>query len=143
MASIHRSREIAADADALWARMRRFGDLDSWALDLGPMRLSGDETTPGTEREFGSAVGTGTAVERLLELDDEARSMRYLIVRSSHPVTDYVATLRVSPRGDGSLVEWLAEFEAESDDARQVQEGIGAAYDRWMAELARQTERPA
>jgi Polyketide cyclase / dehydrase and lipid transport len=60
--------------------------------------------------------------ERLLSLDDAARSYVYAILEGPFPVTGYVSTLRVTPVTDGgrSFVEWFSVFECEPEAAGEL-----------------------
>jgi hypothetical protein len=51
----------------------------------------------------------------------------YSILESPMPLTDYVATLRLTPvtDGDRAFIEWSAEFECAETDAEGLVNGIG------------------
>ncbi|MEL7347839.1 MAG: SRPBCC family protein, partial [Pseudomonadota bacterium] len=65
--------------------------------------------------------------ERLLGLSDYDYFCTYSILESPMPLTDYVATLRLTPvtDGDRSFAEWTAEFECEEAEAEGLVTGIG------------------
>ena len=51
----------------------------------------------------------------------------YSILESPMPLTDYIATLRLTPITDGNrtFVEWSAEFECDESEAEGLVNGIG------------------
>jgi hypothetical protein len=51
----------------------------------------------------------------------------YSILESPMPLTDYVATLRLTPvtEGDRTFAEWTAEFECAPAEAEALIAGIG------------------
>jgi hypothetical protein len=51
----------------------------------------------------------------------------YSILESPMPLTDYLATLRLTPISDGdrTFVEWTAEFECAPELAADLVDGIG------------------
>ena len=65
--------------------------------------------------------------ERLLGLSDFDMFCTYAILESPMPLTDYVATLRLTPvtDGDKTFVEWSAEFECAPEVAADLVAGIG------------------
>jgi len=140
MVTIHRSRAIAAPADRVWALMRDFGGPDRWAPGvLGAVELRGDAETVGSERLF-LAEGEVVNIERLYELDDEARVTRYGIVDGRLPMLAHVATLRVSEAGAGAVAEWIAEFETDEAIAGPLTVQLEQIYDAALEQLALQTE---
>ncbi len=65
--------------------------------------------------------------EKLLGLSDYDLFCTYAILESPMPLTDYIATLRVTPitDGDRAFVEWTAEFECDDAVADGLVTGIG------------------
>ena len=51
----------------------------------------------------------------------------YAILESPMPLTDYVATLRLTPVTDGDrcFAEWSADFECDSSEEDGLVQGIG------------------
>ena len=60
--------------------------------------------------------------ERLLALDDTARSYTYELMEGPFPVRSYEATLRVTPVTDTgyAFAEWTATYDADADDEAQL-----------------------
>ena len=65
--------------------------------------------------------------EQLLGLSDYDMFCTYSILESPMPLTDYVATLRLTPitDGDRTFAEWSAEFECAADVEQELVDGIG------------------
>lgn len=123
MTTVHSNRLIAAPADQVWALVRDFAGLERWLPSLpSPVEMTGDPGRPGAERAFRQS-GEIFVVERLVTLNDEARTTSYSIVKSPAPMSAHLATISVTEQPDGALVEWQAEFDAEE----QVAEMLGAA----------------
>ena len=53
--------------------------------------------------------GRGIIVETLVRRDDHAHSYTYKIVSSPLPVSDYASTIKVLPKGSGSLIVWTGK----------------------------------
>ena len=120
MARVHTQQEYDVPADAIWERIGDFGALDAWHPAVADCTTS-DE---GQVRTL-ALEGGGTIIETLEA--EEPRSYRYRIDESPLPVADYVATIRVVEAGDGSVVEWEADFTpsgASEDEAVATIEGI-------------------
>ena len=104
MTTVRVTRMIPSPPEKLW------GILRSFRLDYFPgypHTVTGEG--PGTERSF--KVPGGPMAERITALDDDAMSLSYEISVNPWPVTDYLATITVSPAEDGAEVAWSADFE--------------------------------
>jgi hypothetical protein len=67
--------------------------------------------------------------ERLESLDQSARSLSYSIVEGPMPVQNYLATIQVSPNGEGCRVDWSASFDApDGVPAEALGNGVSGAY---------------
>jgi hypothetical protein len=67
----------------------------------------------------------------------------YAILESPMPLTDYVATIRLTPvtDGDRTFAEWTAEFECATEVAEDLVRGIGqnvfqAGFDALKRQMA-------
>ncbi|MCB1451500.1 MAG: SRPBCC family protein, partial [Nitratireductor sp.] len=65
--------------------------------------------------------------EKLLGLSDYDMFCTYSILESPMPLTDYVATLRLTPVTDGerTFAEWSAEFDCAAEVADELVGNIG------------------
>lgn len=116
------STVLPAPVDRVWSVVRDFDALPTWHPAIVESSLvEGEEGRVGAARRLVAADG-GVVVERLLALDDAARTLTYTILESPFAVRRYVATLRVAPvtvpAGDGSetFAEWWAEYDADAAD---------------------------
>jgi hypothetical protein len=69
----------------------------------------------------------GVIREQLLTLSDYEYECCYSILESPMPLTNYVATLKLTPvtDGDRTFAEWSAEFDCEQARERELAHNIG------------------
>lgn len=115
------TRTLAAPAEALWRLVRAFGDL-SWAPgDLKvEVRGEGVGQLRIIERPYGQVH------EQLTSLDDDARSLTYVVPRGNPvPVTDYESRMTVSDDDGRGRLTWWCRFEpdgvSEEEAARDIE----------------------
>jgi uncharacterized protein YndB with AHSA1/START domain len=122
MTKVSLSTKLAAPADKVWKLVGRFNALPEW---LPPVKASKLDAA-GRVRTLDLAGG-GTVTEKLETFDDKKRTYSYAITDSPLPVSDYVATIKVSEDGKGSRIEWSSEFSpagASEAEARKAIEGV-------------------
>ena len=68
-----------------------------------------------------------TIREQLLGLSDYDMFCTYSILESPMPLTNYIATIRLTKVSDGDLTfaEWSAEFDCEPEEEEGLINGIG------------------
>lgn len=117
MPKVVRSVVVDADADTVWQLVRDFNGLSSWTGNLPDSEIE-DGLRPD---QVGCVRGIGGAREQLVTLDDVTRSYRYTLLAVPFQVSDYLATLRVTPVHDGGaprcLVEWSNTYDCDPADA--------------------------
>ena len=129
MARIYISSVIPAPADRVWERIRDFNGLPKWHPLIRESRIE-DALPPdkvGCVRNF--HLQNGDLIrERLLGLSDYDMFCTYAILESPMPLTDYLATLRLTPvtEDDRCFAEWSAEFSCEPGEEEGLVQGIGA-----------------
>jgi hypothetical protein len=138
MASARIAKQIDVSADAVWRLISSFGDT-SWMPAGTPATLVGSGV--GMERRI--AIGPDKFIhERLLALDPASRTLRYAIpVNVPFPVTDYEATMRVTPRGAGCELEWSASYRCAPEAEKEVEKAVQGMYGMmidWVAARAKQ-----
>lgn len=103
MARAHVVKDLDVSPDALWALVEDFGACD-WIP--APVELEGRGV--GMVRVMG-----GTVREKLEEVDEPARSIRYSIEDAGNPfpVKGYLATMVVSDAPGGARLDWSCTFE--------------------------------
>jgi len=72
-------------------------------------------------------VDGGELREQLLTLSDYDYQCTYSILDSPMPLTNYIATLKLTPITDGNrtFAEWSAEFDCAPSQERELAESIG------------------
>lgn len=128
MARVYVSSVINAPAGRVWERVRNFNGLPRWHPRIRDSRI--EDALPadkvGCIRNFHLQNGDNIR-EQLLGLSDYDMFCTYAILESPMPLTDYVATLRLTPvtEGDRCFVEWSAEFSCDPGDEADLVAGIG------------------
>jgi uncharacterized protein YndB with AHSA1/START domain len=128
MPRVYVSSVIDAPAARVWERIRDFNALPRWVPAVRDSRIENGEPSDrvGCVRDFHLQNGDRLR-ERLLGLSDYDMFCTYSILESPMPLTDYVATLRLTPvtDGDRSFAEWTAEFDCAEADAEALVSNIG------------------
>ena len=128
MARVYTSSVIPAPAERVWERVRDFNGLPRWHPAIRESRIENAEPADkvGCIRDFRLQNGDRIR-EQLLGLSDYDYFCTYSILESPMPLTDYVATLRLTPITDGNrtFAEWSAEFECALDVADDLVGNIG------------------
>ena len=128
MPRVYTSCVIDAPASKVWDRVRDFNGLPKWHPRIRDSRI--EDALPadkvGCIRNFNLQNGDNIR-ESLLGMSDYDYFCTYAILESPMPLTDYVATLRLTPITDGDrcFAEWSAEFECAPDVAEELVSGIG------------------
>ena len=128
MARVYTSTILSAPAAKVWDRVRDFNGLPKWHPRIRDSRI--EDALPsdkvGCIRNFNLQNGDNIR-EQLLGLSDYDMFTTYAILESPMPLTDYVATLRLTPVTDGDrcFVEWSAEFSCDPSDESDLVGGIG------------------
>ncbi len=128
MPRVYVSSVIDAPAAKVWERVRDFNALPRWHPLIRDSRIENGEPSDkvGCIRDFHLQNGERIR-EKLLGLSDYDMFCTYSILESPMPLTDYIATLRLTPVTDGNrtFVEWTAEFDCEEAEAEGLVNGIG------------------
>ena len=128
MARVYVSSVINASADKVWERVRDFNALPSWHQRIRDSRI--EDALPsdkvGCIRNFNLQNGDNIR-EQLLALSDYDYFYSYSILESPMPLSDYLATLRLTPITDGGrcFAEWSAEFSCDPENESDLIDGIG------------------
>jgi len=144
MPRVYVSSVINAPAAKVWDRVRDFNGLPRWHPRIRDSRIENGEPADrvGCVRDFHLQNGDRLR-ERLLGLSDYDMFCTYAILESPMPLTDYVATLRLTPISDGdrTFIEWTAEFDCAAEVAADLVSGIGqnvfqAGFDALKRQMA-------
>ncbi|MEO1266339.1 MAG: SRPBCC family protein [Pseudomonadota bacterium] len=128
MARVYVSSVIDAPAVKVWDRVRDFNGLPKWHPRIRDSRI--EEALPpdkvGCVRNFNLQNGDNLR-EQLLGLSDYDMFCTYSMLDGPMPLSDYIATLRLTPvtEGDRTFIEWSAEFECEPENEADLVDGIG------------------
>lgn len=95
-------------ASEVWAAISDFGSIHRALRGVGPANIVGSGI--GMDRVF--PTPGGDIVERLTWWDPATMFHSYTIVSSPLPLAQYVATVRLTPEGERTHVEWQGNFEA-------------------------------
>src|SRR5688500_11794358 len=115
MIKVYVSSVLDAPADVVWGVVRGFNALPRWTPFVAESRI--EQNLPadriGCVRNFRLKDG-GVIREQLLSLSDYDFQCTYGILESPMGVSNYVATLKLTPVTDGNktFAEWSAEFDA-------------------------------
>ena len=128
MVNVYVSSVIDASADNVWSRVRDFNGLPQWHPMIADSRIENGQPADrvGCIRHFHTRDG-GMIREKLLGLSDYEYSCTYEILESPMGVTNYVATLKLTPVTDGTrcFAEWSAEFDCEPGREGELTQSIG------------------
>ena len=128
MARVYISSVIPAPVEKVWHRIRDFNALPKWHPRIRESRVENAEPSDkvGCIRNFQLQSGD-TIREQLLGLSDYDMFCTYSILESPMPLTNYIATIRLTKVSDGDLTfaEWSAEFDCEPEEEEGLINGIG------------------
>ncbi|MDA8585018.1 SRPBCC family protein [Rhodobacteraceae bacterium] len=130
MARVFTSAVINAPAKDVWDRIRDFNGLPKWHPAIRDSRI--EDALPsdkvGCIRNFNLQNGDNIR-EQLLGMSDYDMFVSYSILESPMALTDYIATIRLTPITDGDkcFAEWSAEFDCGLDVETDLVGHIGGA----------------
>jgi hypothetical protein len=128
MPRVYVSSVIEAPVARVWERVRDFNGLPRWVPAVRESRIENGEPADrvGCVRDFRLQNGDRLR-EQLLGLSDYEYFCTYSILESPMPLTNYIATLRLSPvtDGDRTFAEWSAEFDCAPEATDDLVNGIG------------------
>jgi hypothetical protein len=138
MASAYYSTVFAQGAPEVWKIIRDFNNYTVWVGGAGESRIE--------DGKSGDTVGAVRNVlyrerrirQRLLALSDVDRSQVYEFCgEASLPLSDFRATLRVTPvvDGNGSFLEWAATFDCEPADRERLSQTLRGWFATWLESL--------
>jgi uncharacterized protein YndB with AHSA1/START domain len=128
MIRVYTSSVIDAPAEAVWARVRDFNAMPQWHPLIRDSRIENRMASDqvGCVRCFHVQDG-GLIREQLLALSDYDYTCIYEILESPLGVSNYVATLKLTPVTDGNrcFAEWSAEFDCAPGREPELTQTIG------------------
>ena len=128
MVRVYTSSVIDAAPERVWQVVRDFDGLPDWHPMIADSRIEGGGASDriGCIRNFRTRDG-GLIREQLLTLSDYDYECTYSILESPMGVSNYVATLKLTPITDGNrtFAEWSAEFDCDESRERELSQSIG------------------
>ncbi len=128
MARAYTSCVIPEPAPDVWRIVRDFNGLANWTGFVNDSRIENMMRADqiGCIRSFRLKDG-GVIREKLLALSDYDMSCTYSILESPMAVTDYIATLSLTPVTDGNVTfaEWQADFDCPPGREEELTRHIG------------------
>ena len=135
---VYVKEEIDGPVDTVWPLIRDFGDISAWARGK-VIRTEG--TGIGMIRHVDSA--DGRVIERCEAHDEAVMTFTYRLLESPWPMTDYVATVKLTDSEPGKTeIEWSSAFETDRDEGERIRSGVERLYrDAFIAQLRESVER--
>ena len=120
MASVKYTAIIDADPQTIWHVLRQFDSIAEWHTGVAHCTVESGKSadTGGSIRKLTLAEG-GFLRQRLLSIDNDLMEFSYGHEESELCITDFLASIKVRPEGDGSrsTVTWQAHFDMTNQDA--------------------------
>ncbi|NEH97726.1 SRPBCC family protein [Rhizobium leguminosarum] len=130
MARVYVSSVISAEAGNVWARIRDFNALAKWHPRIRDSRI--EDALPadkiGCIRSIHLQNGDMIR-EQLVALSDYDLFYSYTMLEGPMPLSDYMATLRLTPVTDGArtFAEWSAEFSCDPANETDLTNTLGSS----------------
>jgi hypothetical protein len=114
IATVNVTKLIKAPTEEAWKALRSIGGLDRWFPIIETCRVDGEGV--GAVRIMGLSAGEEIR-DRILEIADTARRIRYDRFQSPFPVESYIGTVEVRDVGGrASVISWEIQIDvAESN----------------------------
>lgn len=150
---VEKSITIKADPAKVWALVKDFGNMQKWHPAVVTDKVSQKKDENGDMATYRALAlkGGGVINEKLRSIDDAGMKLKYEIVDSPLPLTDYNSTITVA-KGEAAgetTVTWVGRFyriyklnppiPAGQDDATAVASVTGI-YDAGLANLKKVAE---
>jgi hypothetical protein len=110
-------------ADKVWPVVSDFGGIHKYMRGMEPAAVTGE----GIGQDRVLAMPGGSVAERLTWLDHAATAFSYTILSGPLPFDRYVATVKLTPRGEQTDIEWQGNFEVvgvPEDEGMAMANGI-------------------
>jgi polyketide cyclase/dehydrase/lipid transport protein len=146
MARAYYSTVFDHTAPGVWKIIRDFNNYPVWVGGAGESEIE-DGKSGDTIGAVRNVLYQGRRVrQRLLAQSDLERSQTYEFCgAASLPVTDFQATLRVTPivDGDRAFVEWWATFDCDADRRDELSGTLRDWFGKWLESLRIALDGPA
>jgi len=120
------TKTIAAPSDRVWGAIRSIGGLDRWFPIIETCRVEGEAV--GAIRILG-LVGGGEMRDRIVEISDVDRRLRYDRYESPIPVEEYLGVVEVlGAPGDSSKVNWTVRMVTSPEREKLLQDVLVSVF---------------
>jgi len=110
MTKVHVTDTISAPADTVWQMLYDFGGLEKLLPDMIETCVV-EGAGLGATRDIVLKDG-GSAFETMSRLDEAGKNFDYTLDRSTLPLENYVATVKVSDADGGNCqIDWSSQFD--------------------------------
>jgi hypothetical protein len=145
---VEKTVTIKAEPAKVWAIIKDFGTIDKWHPAVASSKL--EKKGSDTYRQLKLKDG-GSILEKLRSIDDQSMQLKYEIVESTLPFTDYYAVMKVEQGANANEtnVTWMGRFyrvyklnppiPEGQDDATAVA-AVTGIYDAGLANLKKVAE---
>jgi hypothetical protein len=132
---VHRTATVKGTPQWVWWDIGDFCEIEDWhpiVADCDDYWEDGvfHRTLTGTD-------GTTVIKERLLE--ETASSYTYEILESPLPVANYRATLSVSAGGEGTIIDWVANFDAAGVSDAEAAAVIAGIFEAGLNQIVEES----
>jgi hypothetical protein len=132
-ASVQKSIDVKASPDKVWAMIGPFCSIKDWHPAIGQCTESGGVRTLTTKD------GKAQFVEKQTASDEKGMTYSYAIEKSPLPLTGYVSTIKVVPKGDGmSTVEWSSTFTPDQGKEADAEAAVSGIYQAGLDNIQKQ-----
>ena len=135
--SVSEKVDLAASPSRTWDTIKDFDGWQTWHPAFAGTEITqGLGNTQGTVRVLTAKDGA-RFTEELVAYSATSRTVRYRILSSPAPITEYVSTLHVEPHKDGSTVVWSSHFKVNEGTAEaDAKKAIAGIYRMGLDHLA-------
>ncbi len=125
MVNVHVTDTVEASADTVWKMLYDFGGLENLLPDMIET-CTVEGVGLGATRDIVMKDG-GSAFETMSKLDEAGKCFSYTLDRSTLPLENYEATVKVSDVGGNKCqIDWSSEFDGVGmTDAESVEFATG------------------
>jgi len=113
---------LDAPLAAVWAQIRDFTSMQHWHPQITDMQMLDGVRSDVVSGIRSFRLGGDEVREQLTLLSDSEHAMRYRILASALPVSNYHAGVRLHAisQGDRCFAVWTADWEASAEDDRRL-----------------------
>ena len=131
---VTKTADTTAKPGAAWTTVGDFCAIADWHPAVE--KCEENDVDGKKQRSLTLAGGGGTIVEELESRDDAGMKYTYKILSGPLPVANYVSTISVSPKGDGSELTWTGTFDAKGASDADAEAAIAGVYEGGLKGIA-------